>query len=220
MVYYKDENTSVVNQEDGTKIKVNKDVTDAQIMLLTGEVYNIEFTKPANITTKEQINVYAQIGEERIVEAVTISSNETCGNALIVVPEDYNGQQMYLYYDLYYDNSNTLYKEKVYINKDGTLSGSKKTAKTFEIGKGGDELYVELADYTEEGIDFPEYIYKSPYPYKNNSDNVFNYTYTGDDCDYLKVTFAEETEGVVSKEPKSASSKVTELSLRTIPSII
>lgn len=193
MVYYKDENTSVVNQEDGTKIKVNKDVTDTQIMLLTGEVYNIEFNKPANITTTEQINVYAQIGEERIVDAVTISSNETRGKALIVVPEDYNGQQMYLYYDLYYDNSNTLYKEKVYINKDGTLSGSKKTAKTFEIGKGGDELYVELADYTEEGIDFPEYIYKSPYPYKDSSDNVFNYAYTGDDCDYLKVTFAEET---------------------------
>lgn len=193
MVYYKDKNTSVVNSEDGTKVKVNKDVTDAVIMLLTGEVYSIEFTKPANITTKEQINVYAEVANQKITKAVTVNEDQTSATVSIVVPDEYSGKEMYIYYNLYYNYDNTLYRENVYINPDGSITGSKKLAEAFETGDGGAEISVTLADYTENELEFPEYVYRTSYPYKDNTDNVFSYEYTEEDCDYLKVTFAEET---------------------------
>ena len=190
-VYYKDDNTSVVDSKNAVKIRVDKEKRDGVIMLVTGEVYRVAFSKPQEITNDEEINLLAEIGTNRIEASVSFGGEAEEAAASVVIPPDYNGQRMYLYYDLAYDESNELYREKVYITPEGDLSGSKKLAEPFEIGKGSQTIPVQLA--TEEDISFPDYIYRSPYPYKDNGENRFSYEYTEGDCDYLKVTFAEET---------------------------
>lgn len=190
-VYYKDDNTSVVQRENAQKIRIDKNTTDGVIMLVTGEVYKVAFSKPAGITTDEDINLFAEIGAIKLEDSVTIPAEDNGGKASVVVPSDYRGESMYLYYDLSGDEDNELYREKVYINGDGSLAGSKKLAEAFEIDNAPTEIPVKLAKDAD--LAFPDYVYRSPYPYKDNGENRFRFEYTEGNCDYLKVTFAEET---------------------------
>ena len=191
--YYKNDNTSVVKKEDATRYVVESDITDAQIMLITGAVYKINVKKPASVTGSETVKVYGKIGEDTMYSGITMYSDETEKEVSLIIPEYYYGKEMYLYYLLTDSRSNSLYREEVYISPDGSLKGAERIADTFTVSADGCQVEIELAEYTADDIEFPEYVYKSPYPYKNYEDNSYSYEYTESDCDYLKVTFAPET---------------------------
>jgi hypothetical protein len=50
------------------------------------------------------------------------------------------------------------------------LTGSKRLADIYEADGTAIELDVTFAEYSD--LEMPDYIYSSPYPYKNNQDNV------------------------------------------------
>lgn len=187
-VFYVSDTESTIYGAKATSLKLKNENKNLKLHLQTGTPYIVNFIKTADITNAENVSLY--IGD--FYTSVTLQSNVTAGTAKIIVPDECIGEEMYLYYELSDGVDNGLYRERVYINEDGTLTGSRRLADTYKIDGTSREFDVILAEYSE--LEMPKYVLQSSYPYKDNAENLYYYTYDGnEDIDYLRVTFAEET---------------------------
>ena len=190
--FYVSDTQSTIYGPKATSLKLKNENRNLKLHLQTGTPYTVNFMKDADITDYEQVSFYIGNEENDMYSSVSMAGYVTSDTTKIVIPKEYYGMNMYLYYDLTRTNNNSLYRERVYINEDGTLTGSRRLADTYIIDGISREFDVTLAQYSD--LEMPEYIMYSPYPYKNNAENLYYYTYDGnEDIDYLKVSFAEET---------------------------
>ncbi len=189
-VYYT-KNGSTVYENNADEFAITSDITDIEFYLLTGFVYEFNFSLPSDITNSEGLYLYAEVNKEKFSKSLSLSSSKPTTTVNVVFPEEYNGKEAVFYYQLVYTYNNELYREKVYINTDEELAIDVSIADKHSIDGENHKIDVTLAKLSE--LNKPEYEFWTQYPYKNSENNVYSYEYSGEEeIDYLKVAFSDE----------------------------
>ncbi|MBE7050113.1 MAG: hypothetical protein E7394_05000 [Ruminococcaceae bacterium] len=193
-VYYVSKTSSTVDSSEATDIVVNGNVSGIDIYLKTGAVFEVEINYPsfANGTLNGYVTLVDEGGDEVGFKTFYMSEYEGKTQANIVVSQDCIGEKLYLYIESdSYNDDDPIYRSKVYINPDGTLTFGRSNATPFTVALINEVSYTPIKD---DDSRIPKYEIESEHPYSPNTNETYTYNHPDSSVSKLYVTFNEESE--------------------------
>lgn len=185
-VYYVSDTESTTNYSFATQLQANSLPNNVTILMQTGARFNFTLQNPAAEYS------FATVCVED--EAKTVSFyEELYGSSSVITKEkelakENIGKEVYVYYTILSGPENS-YKQKIYINPDGSFTCFKKDAKMHTIGE---QNNITLQMITNDNPIVPTYEFESLHNDSSNTNKDYTYTHPTE-ADYLEVTFSEDT---------------------------
>lgn len=192
MVYYVDNSTAATNSSAAKNFTFSSDMSDIDITLKTGALFNVQMNAPSDITSDVYGYIYFadENGNQLASQYFSLWEYKLSQTVTKTFDKNLIGDKIYLYYELNSNANDDFYKGRLYINPDGTYAHSRSQATPFTLAN------TQTASFSvvkNSNVVLPKYVLESDHPYATDFEKTYEYVHSDASAEQLYVTFSEST---------------------------